>query len=182
MVTGPRRAGKSTICAAALAASHQVLSDDSLLCWLDRGASVVAPFRRFLSFRRGSLHVLPPVLRNRLGCIRMPEEERWLHPLPASSLAQSGRRLSTLWFTRVDERTRKTTITPLGKGHALAALLNSTSVLFLSGKYVEEAAALLHVMVATVEQARSFEVVLGEDLLRHPDETLGRLIETSESA
>lgn len=178
LVAGPRCAGKSTVAAAALAASWGVLSDDSVLCWLDRGVPTLAPFRRFLSFREKTLTALPPPIRGSLRRFRGHDEERWLWEVPAPKTGR-GYRIAALWLARVDENAGDSVIEPLDDARALAGLLNSVSVLFMTAKYPEEAAALTRVLVATVERTPSFEVVLGRDVLLQPRDTLRRLTEVT---
>ncbi len=178
LVAGPRCAGKSTVAAAALAASREVLSDDSVLCWLEGGVPTLAPFRRFLSFRERTLTALPAAARDRLHCFHGQEGDRWLLEIEPA-LAWAGHPLAALWHTRVDEDAGASVIKRLDDGRALAGLLNSVSVLFMTSRYPVEAKALTRVLVGTVEQTPAFEVVLGRDLLLDPARTLERLVEVS---
>lgn len=178
LVAGPRCAGKSTLTAAALAASCSVLSDDSVVCWRDGGVPILAPFRTFLSFREKTLVALPPPVRRRLYCSRGPDEERWLLGVDPS-LAGRAHPVAVLWLARVDKSADVTVIKRLDDARALAGLINSVSVLFMTAKYPREAAALTRVLVATVEHTPSFEVVLGRDVLLDPANTLWRLAEVS---
>jgi len=180
LVVGQSHAGKSTLCAAALAAGGAVVSDDSVILGLDENESPLAGgLRRDLWLRDGSVEILPAPLRARLRETEsFGEERRWgLERAEFPQLFRTRMRPQAIVLLRRDLRIREFALRRVSSADGLAGLILTSSPLFLSGRYPVEREKCMPVLLALVNGALCFEVRMGRALVEDPVATVCRLVE-----
>lgn len=179
LVVGPSRAGKSTLCAAALAAGGIVVSDDSVILGFDEDVVPAAgALRRDLWLRDGSVELLPERLRAQLWETESFGERRWgLGRAAFPKLFKTSVRPQAIVLLHRDLRIREFALRRVSSADGLAGLLLASSPLFLSGRYPVERERCLPALMALVNGAPCFEVRMGKTLVVDPVATIGRLVE-----
>jgi hypothetical protein len=183
LVVGPSRAGKSTLCAAALAAGGAVVSDDSVILGIDdEGSSSAGALRRDLWLRDGSVELLPERLRARLWETASFGERRWgLERAAFSELFRTRVRPHAIVLLRRDLRVREYVLRRVSSADGLAGLILASSPLFLSDRYPVERKRCLPALLALVNGTPCFEVRMGRAMVDEPIATIGRFVEAVRS-
>jgi len=179
LVVGPSRAGKSTLCAAVLAAGGAVVSDDSVILGLDDGGAPSAgALRRNLWLRDGSVELLPEALRARLWEGSSLGERRWgLERAEFPELFRTRVRPQVIVLLRRDLRVRGFALRRVSSAEGLAGLILASSPLFLSGRYPAERERCMPRLEDLVNNAPCFELRMGRALVEDPAATVQRLVE-----
>ena len=177
LVIGPSRAGKSTVCAAALAAGGTVVSDDSVILGLDdEGSPSAGALRRDLWLRDGSVELLPEALRTRLWEGSSFGERRWgLERSAFPELFRTAVQPRAIVLLRRDLRVRGFKLRRVSSATGLAGLILASSPLFLSGRYPVERERCMPGLLALVNNLPCFEVRMGRALVEDPAVTVRRL-------
>jgi len=177
LVIGPSRAGKSTVCAAALAAGGTVVSDDSVILGLDdEGSPSAGALRRDLWLRDGSVELLPEALRTRLWEGSSFGERRWgLERSAFPELFRTAVQPQAIVLLRRDLRVRGFKLRRVSSAEGLAGLILASSPLFLSGRYPVERERCMPGLLALVNNLPCFEVRMGRALVEDPAVTVRRL-------
>ena len=181
LAVGSSFSGKSTFAAAALVAGARVISDDSVVVGRGvRGEPTVGALRRNLHLRDASVDVLPPSLRARVAPDPGAPGGRWCLPRAAAAERFVGAApLRVIVDLRLDRRRRASFFGRASQAETLAAIIRSTSPLFLSARYGTERARLLPVLREAVAAAVCLRACIGRDLLASPAEVIGRLLEAA---
>jgi hypothetical protein len=179
LVVGASRAGKSTLCAAALATGGTVVSDDSVILGLaDDGVPAAGALRRNLWLRDGSVELLPEALRGQLWETESFGEQRWgLERAAFPDFFRTRVRPKAIILLRRDLRVRGFALRRVNSADGLAGLILASSPLFLSGRYPVERERCLPALLALVNGAPCFEVRMGRVMVDDPVATIGRLVE-----
>jgi len=179
LVVGPSRAGKSTLCAATLAAGGAVVSDDSLILGFDEdGVPAAGALRRDLWLRDGSVVLLPERLRARLWETESFGERRWgLGRAEFPKLFKTRVQPKAIVILRRDLRLRDFVLRRISSADGLAGLILASSPLFLSARYPVERKMCMPALLALVNGAPCFEVRMGRELVEDPVGTVIRLAE-----
>ena len=177
LVVGPSRAGKSTLCAAVLAAGGAVVSDDSVILGLDEeGVPSAGALRRDLWLRDGSVELLPETLRARLWEGVSFGERRWgLERAAFPELFRTRVRPRAIVLLHRDLRVRGFTLRRLSSAEGLAGLILASSPLFLSGRYPVEQGRCMPGLMELVNGTPCFDVRMGRALVEDPAATVRRL-------
>ena len=183
LVVGSSRAGKSTLCAAALAAGGAVVSDDSVILGLDdEGVAMAGALRRNLWLRSGSVDLLPEGLRARLLETTSFGERRWgLERVAFPEIFQTRVRPKAIVLLRRDLRVREFALRRVSSADGLAALILASSPLFLSARYPVEREKCMPTLLALVNGTPCFEVRMGRVLVADPVAAVRRLVEEVQS-
>lgn len=179
LVVGRSRAGKSTLCAAVLAADGRVVSDDSVILGLDdKGLPAAGALRRDLWLRDGSVKLLPERLRAPLREAASFGERRWgLERAAFPNLFRTRVRPQAVVLLRRDLRIRGFALRRVSSADGLAGIFLASSPIFLSGRYPLERERCMPGLLALVNGAPSFDVRMGRALVDDPVATVGRLVE-----
>lgn len=177
LVIGSSRAGKSTLSAAVLAAGGVVVSDDLVILGFDdEGVPSAGALRRDLWLRKGSVDLLPELLRARLWETASFGERRW--GLERAAFPESFRtrvRPQAIVILRRDLRIRGFVLRRVCSADGLAGLIRASSPLFFSTRYPVERERCMPVLLALVNDAPCFEVRMGRALVDDPASTVRRL-------
>ena len=179
LAVGPSRTGKSTLCAAVLAAGGAVISDDSVILGLDdEGAPSAGALRRDLWLREGSVELLPDELRARLWEASSFGERHWgLERTAFPELFRTRVRPKAIVLLYRDRRVTGYQLRRVSSAEGLAGLILASSPLFLSGRYPVERERCMPGLEALVNGAPCFEVRMGRALVEDPAATVQRLAE-----
>ncbi len=178
LVLAPNRGGKSTFCAAGLAAGARIASDDLLLLHRREDGTIQAHgLRATLVFREGGLAALPPAFGNLLQPWRSPTTEpRWtlsVEPIGPPSALRPTHGL----ILRTEPQRPDWSLQPLSQGEFLAELLRSSSPLLAAPRYERERKALLEVLARLTATATAARLRMGHALLTQPEAVLRRVRE-----
>lgn len=178
LALGQSGSGKTTLAAAVIQAGGQVVSDDSVITLRRRpGGISVQPFRRDIQARRGSRRLFPRAIASLLEPLSGAAEPKWgLRRDAAASCFADDVSLDRIWVLSLDRRLRRCRIGPLHQAEAMAALIQGSSPLYLSGRYPREREALMPVLRSLVERVPAYGVRLGRALLEDPAVELDRLL------
>ncbi len=179
LAVGPSRTGKSTLCAAALAAGGMVVSDDSVILGLDDGGLPSAgALRRDLWLRDGSVELLPEALRARLWEGSSFGERRWgLERAAFPEVFRNMVRPQAIVLLHRDRRVKGYQLRRVSSAEGLAGLILASSPLFLSGRYPVERERCMPGLLALVNNVPCFEVRMGRALVEDSAATVRRLVE-----
>jgi len=179
LAVGPSRTGKSTLCAAVLAAGGAVISDDSVILGLDDGGTPSAgALRRDLWLRDGSVALLPEALRVRLWEASSFGERRWgLDRAEFPGFFRSRVRPQAIVLLHRDRRVSGYKLRRISSAEGLVGLMLASSPLFLSGRYPMEREMCMPGLEALVNGVPCFKVRMGRALVEDPVATVGRLVE-----
>jgi hypothetical protein len=154
-----------------------VVSDDLLLAGVDAdGSAAVTPSRRDLGFRDDTRPVLTTQLRQRLVRETDGEDTRWvLRRISSSRWFVDLITPRAVWAVSVDRRLNHSRAVPISQAQTLAALIASTSALFLGPGFATERSALLPMLTSLARVTEGFRIRLGRDLLHDSTAALDRL-------
>jgi hypothetical protein len=177
LAVGPTRAGKSTLCAAALAAGGAVVSDDSVILGLDEdGSASAGALRRDLWVRDGSEGLLPKAMRKNLLETASLGERRWgLKRAAIPNRSRNRVRPQAMVLLRRDLRRRGYALRRVSASDGLAGLILASSALFLSGRYPLERKRCMPGLMELANSAPCFELRMGRVLVEDPVTTVRRL-------
>lgn len=178
LVVGESGAGKSTLAALALRLGGRIVSDDSVLVWA--GASpgaVVGAMRADAVLREAGVRLIPHDLRCRLITASFDGVQRPVLPRAAvPHVFADSCTPKLLLLVRVDRRRRASQLARVSAAEGLAALVASTSPVFLSPELPQLRAKLLPPLVAIASEAAAYRVALGRAMLDGGDDDLTRLL------
>jgi hypothetical protein len=179
LALGPSGAGKSTIAAAVLADCGRVVSDDLVLAGIGREDEIeIVPSRLECNFRPNTVPTLPDALRSRLRTWTDGEQVVWsLGRDQAVDRFVDSLTPNTIWAISVDRRLHTSRKERITQAAALAALLGSISILFLSPRFPAERMALMPVLSRLASTCAGYRIRLGTDLISHPKDALRRLLD-----
>lgn len=169
--------GKSTLAASAVAAGGLVYDDDTLVVRKDAPGIAVGGLRQSLSLRfvpqpDGALAAL-----RKCGEIR---EDRFVVSLgKVAAGVGTGVVPEQMWFLSPGHEGKSRVVRSLSLSEALSRLVPATNSFLLGGKLRSVVRDLMPLFVGLIEQSPSYEVLLGEDLLRSPSATLSRILRES---
>lgn len=177
LVVGGSGAGKSTTTLALLEAGCAYLGDDAIFVRSLHGREEVLALPR-------PFHVAPrtadafPRLGALLGELLPAGEKRTL----AARAAWPGRERDSMPFPSIIFLPHvtgglETTITPVGGGEAMGALIESSTYVIVEG--LPGRTEHIDVMRCLADGARTFRVGLGQDLLDRPTDVAARLLDAS---
>ncbi|MCK9488751.1 MAG: hypothetical protein M0Q42_05040 [Xanthomonadales bacterium] len=183
LVLGERMAGKSTLALSALAAGHQVVSDDWLLLAADSdGRCQMERLREYLAIRPGPVaqRLLP---RAALAGVKRTSsaEQRQLVPIDelASARFPVSAAVTRLWQLQpASDRPESTRIVPETAAGALASLITAAMPLLLSAQFPAERQALMTTAGSLLREIPAERVTAGRDLAREPGPNWERLLKT----
>lgn len=178
LAVGRTHTGKSTLCAAVLAAGGAVVSDDSVILGLDdRGAPSVGALRRNLWLRKGSVDILPPDMRRGLKNGVMFGEDRWgLDRGACGERFRTRVRPDAVVLFHRDRRLRGFELRVVDAADALAGIVLASKALFFSSRYEVERDRCMQSLTGLVNTTRCFSLRMGTDLVRDPLATVGSLM------
>ena len=174
VIAAPSWSGKSTLCAAALAAGAEVLSDDAIVTAHINGTMAVLPLRRFLAFRGLSANILRGRWRRLLREAQGEDGRLWV--LQGHEACRSTsfplQREALLWIPSIDRRRRTSVAKRVSGAVATAAVLRA-----VSSFYPVAAASVFHystlqLAAGLVSLMPAFSVQLGSDLQESPERTV----------
>lgn len=184
LALGERMAGKSTLALSALAAGHQVVSDDWLLLGIGSdGRCRIERLRGYLAIRPGPVRarLLP------LAGLAAPRtagngDHRQLfditHPAPARFPLAAA--VNRLWLLAAggDHRPGTTLCRLQAPAAALAGLVTAAMPLLLSAAFPVERQALMATAQSLLQQVVATHLTAGLDLVQTPTASWQRLIKT----
>lgn len=177
LVLGQSGYGKSTLCAAALHAGGQVVSDDSLLLHATRDDCLtVYPLRRDLSLRKASLGLIDHTTRDSLAAHHNGTEHKWFllrdrHP----DLFLDCSVIDETWVLLPPSDRDQPSKTPIDAAMALRHLMDATHFL-TSPRYRQLQPALLPAACRLAEQNKTYLVDATVSLMHAPADILSALV------
>jgi hypothetical protein len=178
---GESFSGKTTVSVAAMRAGGQVVSDDVVLAVPSGdGVCSLVPVRSYGWLRDGTREIVPGNLQNKMVETSEDGQPRWVinrEDAGQSFAEQTVPRV--FWIQSVDRRLKKSRVEEVNQGTMFAALIRSSSPLYLSRHFPEIRDKLIPVFRSLCEQCRGYRVRLGRRLLEDPEGEMARLIELS---
>lgn len=178
LAVGRTHSGKSTLCAAALAAGGSVVSDDSVILGLDdRGAPSVGALRRNLWLREGSVDILPGDVRSAVKKAVVFGEDRWgVERDEWSDRFRTRVRPEAIVLLHRDRRIRGFKLQDVSAADAAAGIVLASTALFFSSRYALERDRCICTLTAMVDTTPCFSLWMGTDLVNDSAATGQRLV------
>lgn len=179
LVLGESGAGKSTLTFFGLKSGWKIVSDDTLLAWIDLDGVVRLRYFRNDVLLRQSVGVdLISDLAVPMELVKVGEETRWLlSRVPIQDAFLDSLAPNCIWISEVDHQREQSEAVKASHADAFAALVRGTSPLYMTPDYPNERAVLLPIITALAQGCPTYKLSLGQNLLTHPEAEMQRLLE-----
>lgn len=179
LILGESGAGKSTLAFLGMKSDWKVVSDDTLLAWMEpSGVVKLRSFRKDVLLRGAGN--LDPISNSGipLELVDVGAETRWLLSRESAPGAFLDSLLpNCIWISTIDPNRQECEAVKASHADAFAALVRGTSPLYMTPDYPNERAVLLPIITALTHTCPAYKLSLGKNLLIRPEEEMQRLLE-----